>query len=274
MPDNVVRRVEQLAKGQPERLTVTDRKDRIIGDDEPTGVYDGPDDEAEHFDPIVEDEVADDDPEFDLTTPREQPPLEFDEDDSVANEVDQEDEGPLVGKPPQEDEEEPIVETVEEDEERTQPTGVRIDEVPETIPDIAEPDLVDIAETGAEAATRVGGVRRSTRVRKQAKQPYIPSFTSEKKYATALAQCAKVWKEDRMIHPDAHLVINHAARTQLNLVKAILMQLSMKAGLKEWGEEAVKVVHAEMSQLHHRATFSPMKKLQMTEVQIKQILSF
>ena len=149
---------------------------------------------------------------------------------------------------------------------------MRFEEVPETIPDIAEPDLVDIAETGAEAAPRVGGVRRSTRVRKQAKQPYIPSFTSEKKYATALAQCAKVWKEDRMIHPDAHLVINHAARTQPDLVKAILMQLSMKAGLKEWGEEAKKAVILEMSQLHHRATFKPLDRNRMTAEQHKQKL--
>ena len=152
----------------------------MIGDDEPTGVYDG------HAEEDADEPLLEDDEDYGLTEPKPQPELEFDEDDSVANELNEEDDSPLVGKPPPE-EEEPKVETVEEDEgDDAQTTGVRFDEVPETIPDIAEPDLVDVEETRAEAAPEVAGVRRSTRVRKQAKQPYIPSFMSEKKYATAL----------------------------------------------------------------------------------------
>ena len=140
--------------------------------------------EEEGLDPLLN---SDDD---DLTIPK-QPPLEFDEDNSVANEIAQDDnEGPEVGRPPEADE--PQVETVEEDEEDdARTTGVRFEEVPEAIPDIAEPeepDLVDVRDTRANAVPKVAGsrrvtagLRRSTRNRKQAKQSYIPSFTSEQK---------------------------------------------------------------------------------------------
>ena len=271
MPKSVIKRVEKLAAGQPTTTTFTNRKDRPFADSEPTGVYV----EEEGLDPLLN---SDDD---DLTIPK-QPPLEFDEDDSVANEIAQDDnEGPEVGRPPEANE--PQVETVEEDkEDDAQSTGVRFEEVPEAIPNIAEPgepDLVDVRETRANAVPKVVGSRRvtaglrwSTRNRTQAKQSYIPSFTSEQKYETTLAQCAEVWEKDNILHPDAHLVINHVAKEQPNLVKAILMQLSMKAGIKKWGDKAKDAIKKEMAQLHHRDTFKPLHKGKLTEEQRKRIL--
>ena len=41
-----------------------------------------------------------------------------------------------------------------------------------------------------------------------------------------------------------------------DMVATILTQLRMKAGLKEWGEDAEKAVFDEMKQLHFRKTSS------------------
>jgi hypothetical protein len=42
-----------------------------------------------------------------------------------------------------------------------------------------------------------------------------------------------------------------------DVVASIIMQLSLKAGLKEWGEEAFTAAQSEMKQLHFRNTFKP-----------------
>jgi hypothetical protein len=44
-------------------------------------------------------------------------------------------------------------------------------------------------------------------------------------------------------------------QAELDVVTAIMTQLSLKAGLKEWGEEAFTAAQSEMKQLHFRNTF-------------------
>jgi hypothetical protein len=46
-------------------------------------------------------------------------------------------------------------------------------------------------------------------------------------------------------------------QTKPDVVAAIITQLSLKAGLKEWGEEAFTAAQSEMKQLHFRKTFNP-----------------
>ena len=95
-----------------------------------------------------------------------------------------------------------------------------------------------------------------------------------------LAQCAKEWEDKEILHPDAHLVINMAARDEPDVVKAILTQLmmksltqmSMKAGWKKWGKKADKAIYKEMAQLHHRNTFKPLHRKHMTAKQKSEIL--
>jgi hypothetical protein len=41
------------------------------------------------------------------------------------------------------------------------------------------------------------------------------------------------------------------------VVAAIMTQLSRKAGLKEWGDEAFMATQSEMKQLHFRNMFKP-----------------
>jgi hypothetical protein len=42
-----------------------------------------------------------------------------------------------------------------------------------------------------------------------------------------------------------------------DVVAAIMTQLSLKAGLKEWGQETFMAAQSEMKQLHFRNTFKP-----------------
>jgi hypothetical protein len=46
-------------------------------------------------------------------------------------------------------------------------------------------------------------------------------------------------------------------QSEPNVVAAIMTQLSLKAGLKEWGKQVFRSAHSEMKQLHLRKTFRP-----------------
>jgi hypothetical protein len=46
-------------------------------------------------------------------------------------------------------------------------------------------------------------------------------------------------------------------QAELDVVGAIMTQLSLKAGLKQWDEEAFMAAQFEMKQLHFRNTFKP-----------------
>jgi hypothetical protein len=52
-----------------------------------------------------------------------------------------------------------------------------------------------------------------------------------------------------------------------DVVAAIMTQLSLNAGLKEWGEEAFMVTQSEMKQLHFRNTFKPKRWRELSQVQ-------
>lgn len=51
-----------------------------------------------------------------------------------------------------------------------------------------------------------------------------------------------------------------------------MTQLSMKVGLKEWGDPARKAIHSEMKQLHFRDTFTPLRYKDLTPTQRGTIL--
>ena len=57
-----------------------------------------------------------------------------------------------------------------------------------------------------------------------------------------------------------------------DVVAAIMTQLSLKAGLKQWGDKATAAVRSEMKQLHFRDTFKPMHWKDMTHAQKQTIL--
>ena len=74
----------------------------------------------------------------------------------------------------------------------------------------------------------ITGVRSSTRVKIQTQQPYTPSMTG-KTYVMS-----QVEQQD-VLHQDAYLEFNDATAQPVSALAAIMTQLSLKAGLKQWG---------------------------------------
>jgi hypothetical protein len=56
------------------------------------------------------------------------------------------------------------------------------------------------------------------------------------------------------------------------VVAAIMTQLSLKAGLKEWGEEYFTAAQSEMKQLHFMSTFKPKHWRELGQVQRQIVL--
>ena len=56
------------------------------------------------------------------------------------------------------------------------------------------------------------------------------------------------------------------------VVATVLTQLSLKAALKQWGEDAKVAVEAEAKQLHWRNSFEPVHYKEIDKDQRKQIL--
>ena len=234
MSDTVIARVNTLGAGQPEQLVFTDRRGRPIGDVELTGVDGG----TEEGDPIeivappnveVEDDL-DDEP---IPTMDEDPELEA---EAAAN-----------------------------------PTEIHEDLAQEPEAEPAEqqgPDEIPGVPAEQQDPVETPGVRRSTRVKFQTREPYVPSMTGSK-YAVALAQL----ENHGALHPDSHhLFFQSMAENSPDVVAAIMTQLSLKVGLKQWGKKAHAAAHSEMKQLHMRDTFKPMHYRELNEAQKKSVL--
>ena len=57
-----------------------------------------------------------------------------------------------------------------------------------------------------------------------------------------------------------------------DVVAAVMTQLSMKAGLRAWGDKALSAVKSEMKQLHFRNTFRPKHWKDLTATQRRAVL--
>ncbi len=132
--------------------------------------------------------------------------------------------------------------------------------------DIPPPMGVDFP--GAEGPEEIPGVRKSSRVRVATKAQYEPTMKG-KSYAFAQT----LMQEQAVLHPDAHEFFNgEVSQEETNVVQAILTQLSLKVGMKQWGAKAENAVHAEMKQLHMRDTFRPMHWRDLTPPQKATVL--
>jgi hypothetical protein len=96
-------------------------------------------------------------------------------------------------------------------------------------------------------------LRRSTRVRSQTNQGYTPSISGSR-YSYAVTQI----ESQGVLNPDSHMFVqDDFYQAEPDIVAAIMAQLSLNAGLKEWGEEAFMAAQYEMKQFHFRNTFMP-----------------
>jgi hypothetical protein len=113
-----------------------------------------------------------------------------------------------------------------EDDPAPEPEAQQLDpvEIPGVIPGVPEVEAPEL--------------RRLSRVKFQTKEPYVPSMSGTK-YAVAVAQL----EDHGALHPDAHMMFYPSmVDNQPDVVSAIMAQLSLKAGMKEWGKEAHKLV--------------------------------
>jgi hypothetical protein len=99
-------------------------------------------------------------------------------------------------------------------------------------------------------------------------QGYTPSLSGSK-YSYAVTQI----ENQGVLNPDSHMFVQEAFyQAEPDVVAAIMTQLSLKAGLKEWGEEAFTDAQSEMRQLHFRNTFNPKHWRELSQVQRQTVL--
>jgi hypothetical protein len=87
----------------------------------------------------------------------------------------------------------------------------------------------------------------------QAKPTYTPRMTGSK-YSYAVTKM----ESQGVLNPDAHMFVQEDFyQAEPEVVAVIMTQLSLKVGLKQWGDKAFTAAHSEMKQLHLRNTFKP-----------------
>jgi len=124
--------------------------------------------------------------------------------------------------------------------------------------DPAPIEVETVQEETAEVAPAIEpmqlpGPRRSGRVKTQTKPGHLPSMTGSK-HSHAVTQL----KKQGVLHPDAHTFSqDDFCQSDPDVVAVVMTQLSLKTGLKAWGEKANDAAFNEMKQLHFRSAFKP-----------------
>jgi hypothetical protein len=76
-----------------------------------------------------------------------------------------------------------------------------------------------------------------------------------------------------VLNPDAHMCVQEGFyQSEPDVVAAIMTQLSLKAGLKEWGDRAFTAAQSEMKQLHLRNTVKSKHWHELSQVQRQTVL--
>jgi hypothetical protein len=61
-----------------------------------------------------------------------------------------------------------------------------------------------------------------------------------------------------VLNPDAHMFVqDDSYQAEPDVVTAIMTQILLRVGLKEWGKKGFNAAHSEIKQLHLRKTFKP-----------------
>ena len=80
-------------------------------------------------------------------------------------------------------------------------------------------------------------------------------------------------EKENVLHPDARLLFQHEpCQAEPDVVAAIMMQLSLKAGTKHWGEKGKTAAFQEMKQLHLCNTHNPLHWHDLSADQKKTVL--
>ena len=95
------------------------------------------------------------------------------------------------------------------------------------------------------------------------------------KYAVALTQIVASFKGSKYAMSMAQMsvkLMSKGAHRKADVVGMIMAQLSMKAAIKKWGQEAEYGITKEMKQLHWRDSYKPKLWNELTKKQKEQIL--
>jgi hypothetical protein len=245
MPRQGVERVHALAADQPEKLIFYDLHGRAIGDSSTN---------IELTDNEVGLQLDDEQEEIEVAVQMQDCLLDGPNDEEVASLADG---APRDG------------------------TGVELgqDELPDRtneILNIAESNIVTQTDGSHEQGEQVPlnithedvehapQLRRSARAKTPA-QRYQPTMTGKSYNYTTTVLVPTV-------HPDQHVYSRQDPPISVQMVGAIMTQLSMKAGIKQWGKAARDACKAEMYQLHMRETFEPLAWEDLSTEQKKQTL--
>jgi len=194
---------------------------------------------------------------------------------------------PGVEPTPEDDAELPGVDTDFD----AEPTGVEVDYdfVPQELTEVnglgqqdpsaapnkepnAEPPTEPTVETHAPSPKK-GMAAQNVRNRKQPEK-YVPSIKGNK-YAVALTQIVASLKGSKHAMSMAQMsvkLMSKGAHRKADVVDMIMAQLSMKAVIKKWGQEAEYAIKKEMRQLHWRDSYKPKHWHELTKKQKEQIL--
>ena len=126
-----------------------------------------------------------------------------------------------------------------------------VEELPDALAAQAVPEMIEEPK------------RRSGRIPAPVTR-FEPLFTGNKYAETTATTIHK-----STIHPDTHMSLNKGQAWD-HVVQYTMTQLSMKAGIKRWGNKGKQEVSKELLQLHMRDTFRPINsktllKLNMTK---------
>jgi hypothetical protein len=89
------------------------------------------------------------------------------------------------------------------------------------------------------------------------------------KYSYAVIQL----ESQGVLYPDAHMFVqDDFYQAEPDVVAAIMTQLSLKAGMKEWGKKGFKAAHYEMKQLHLCKTFKPNHWRELSKAQRQTVM--
>jgi hypothetical protein len=89
------------------------------------------------------------------------------------------------------------------------------------------------------------------------------------KYSYAVTQL----ESQGVLNPDAHMFVqDDFYQAKPDVVAAIMTQLSLKAGLKEWGKKGFMAAHSEMKKFHLRKTFKPNYWRELSKSQRQTVL--
>jgi hypothetical protein len=153
------------------------------------------------------------------------------------------------------------------------PQEIEIDDDPDIMPDPIPIEADTVQEATAQQALVIEPVqlpelRQSTRAKTQTKSGHVPSMTGSR-YGYAVTQL----ESQGVLHPDVHVFAQQDFyQSEPDVVAMAMTQLSLKAGLKAWGDKARDAVHSEMKQLHLRNTFKPKHLRELTHSQRQTVL--